>query len=174
MDFKIPKHSIIYLLVCLSGILIFPLLGILPSYSTLARIEDKREDLNARLEEQKTLGPLYKTLQGQKKKNLPRLLPFSRPALVQGAPMGELNEKFKEAARLANVELLSLTPVISSLSSSSTSLTMEATARGDFLAFRKFIIGLEGLPSLEHIEEIRMEQTPRGTELKLTFRVLRG
>jgi hypothetical protein len=54
MTMKIPRQSIIYLLFCLIGILIFILAGILPNNWTMAELAKQTTDAQFRLEEQRT------------------------------------------------------------------------------------------------------------------------
>jgi len=66
---KIPKDSLIYLTFCLFGILLFLFLGILPSSRKVADLERDITEIKARIEEQKTLFPLYRELKKKRKEN---------------------------------------------------------------------------------------------------------
>jgi hypothetical protein len=169
MIVKFPKESIIYLAICLSGIIILFFFGLLPSHRSIAMLDGKIASTNLLIEEQQTLLPIYKELKLRAQKKGAWTLPFPVRSELPREKLAELTENIKRMSRMSNVDILSFTPALSSLSGNSKSLAMEVAAKGDFFSFRKFLIDLEGIPYLEHIEEIQIQQQAGGMELKIKF-----
>ncbi len=168
LDAKLPQQSLIYLIVCLSGVLVFILLGIIPAQRRLAGLERKIGEERLRLEEQSTLLPVYDILK-QRIHRREWILPFPQKAELPQEQLDQLGEKVNEIANQAGVAIVSYFPVVNSLASGSQSLAAEAALKGDFFSFRKFLTGLGGIACVTHIEEILMEQHPDGLEMKLKF-----
>ncbi len=63
LNLPIPQQSLVYLGVCLTGVLIFAFGGIVPAYRTLAGLDARAASIRQQIEEQKVLLPFYKTLQ---------------------------------------------------------------------------------------------------------------
>ena len=174
MGVKIPQDSMVYLLVCISGLVIFIFLGLVPSHRNLAGLESKIGEVNLRIEEQKTLAPIYQTLKQKTRKSVPGALPFpakTEPAQVQAE---QIMEGIKDVAVKANLGALSITPNLSYLSGNPRSLDLELTASGDFFSFRKFLTALGGVNFVEHIEEIQIQQSPDALQLKIKHWIARS
>ena len=170
---KIPQQSIIYLLFCLSGVLIFLFLGIIPSQHRLAGLDAQLAETRLRLEERKTLMPIYDALRQKTRKHADRVLPFPQRSELPREQLALLNNRINETARQAKVEVISLAPSLNALASSSKYLTIEAVLHGDFFAFRKFLTGLGDVPYLEHIEEIQILENSEVMELRVKFSITR-
>ncbi|HYA15220.1 MAG TPA: hypothetical protein VEF33_12855, partial [Syntrophales bacterium] len=56
---KTPRRTIIYALICLSGILFVVLAGVVPKQFSLARLDQKIKSIQFQIEEQKRLYPMY-------------------------------------------------------------------------------------------------------------------
>lgn len=175
MDDKFPQQSVVYLLMCLLGIMIFLFLGVVPSQRTLEGLEKKIGEAKLRIEEQKTMAPLYQILKQKTQKQGVRTLPMPAKSELGRTQMDQLNRKVKEISSNAHVEIVSLMPALAlgSLAGDARFLAMEAAIKGDFSSFRNFLIGLGGVPYVEHIEEIQMQLHPNGMELKVKFWIAR-
>ncbi len=174
MGVKFPQQSVIYLLLCLFGMGAFILLGIVPSQKELAGLEEKITATKMRIEEQKTLSPLYQALGQRAKKQGAWVLPFPSKSELPREQMDQISAAVKAIAGRSNVALLSFTPALNTLSADSRFMEMNLTARGDFLSFRKLITGIGGLPYVEHVEEIHIHQEPEHLELRLKLWVALG
>lgn len=174
MGIKIPQQSIIYLAVCSLGIIIFILLGLVPTQRDLTSLNEKIANAKLRIEEQKALQPVYRTVTEMAKQQGTRSLPFPPVSALPRAQVDQLSNTVEQLARKANLTVVSVMPAVSALAGSPQSLAMEALVRGDFFAFRKFLTGLGGIPSLECIEELQMQQSADGMELKVKFWIARS
>jgi len=65
------------------------------------------------------------------------------------------------------METISISPDVNSLANQSRSLLMHTVIRGDFMSFRKFLIGVGELPYLERFEEIEIRQDPDFMEFRM-------
>ncbi len=61
--FQMPKSSIRYLLICLGGVALVIVIGILPMWYAMTSLDKQEKDLVLRIEEQEQLAPLYQVLQ---------------------------------------------------------------------------------------------------------------
>ncbi len=179
MDFKgIPQQSVIYLLICLSGVIIFIALGILPTQRTLSELNGKIAETKVRIEEQKTLVSIYQTLKqrAQKKetqKQGARTLFLPVKAAPERVEMERLTATVEGISRRANLQMISLAPALSSLGGDSKTMAVEMVVRGEFHSFRRILIGLGELPYIDHVEEMQFQQNQDGTELRVKFWVNR-
>jgi hypothetical protein len=169
---KFPKESMIYLAICLSGLIILLFFGLVPSQRSITRLDAKIDQTKLLIEEQQTLLPIYKELKKKAEKKVAWTLPFPARIELPRENLEELAANIKRLSRLSNVDILSLNPALSSLSGNKKYLEMEIVAKGDFYSFRKFLIDLEGIPYLERIEEIQIQQNVGGMELKVKLWIL--
>ncbi len=174
MGDKFPQQSVVYLVICLSGIAIFVFLGIVPSQRSLGELNSRIAAAGLRIEEQRTLSPVYQALKEKSHKRATLSLPCPAVKELPRTDMDRLNNSVKEAAGGAKVQIVSLKPALNSLAENSRSLAIEASVKGDFFALRKFLIGLGGISFIEQIEEIQIHQGDDSTELKVRFRIVRG
>ena len=171
---NISQKSVIYLIVCLAGILIFLLLEIVPHNRELASLEGKITDIKSHIEEQKALFPIYLAIKQKTQKKKTPVLPFPAKSKLAGAPMAQVNANIKEIAGKANTELVAVTPSLGSSAGSSGYMALEVSAKGNFPSFRKFLIGLEGVGYVEHIEDIQIQQNLNAMEIKIKLWVARS
>lgn len=163
----IPKRNIIYSLLCLTGILFIILAGIIPNQLSLARLDKKIKSIQFQIEEQKSLYPIYQDLQKKTEARNSKVLPLpKRNALLQ-TQLDSIPATFIEIARKVNLDMVSASPDLNSLSGESKLLPVNAVVRGNFFNFRKFLILLGGVPYLERIEEIQIQQNEDTMEFKI-------
>jgi hypothetical protein len=165
-NINIPRHSVTYFLVCLFGILVFVFVGIIPSYKSIAGLNQRIEEMKFQMEEQKSLFPIYQSLNKQMQKSESESLPFPPRAKLATGQIDKLVSMVRDVAGQNKVALVSATPDLKSLTNDSKSLLLNMTVTGDFFSFRKFLIGIVSIPYLERIEEIQMQQTPDNLEMK--------
>ena len=163
----IPKRSMVYLLICLCGVLIIFAAGIIPEYFSSARLDQQIKSIQFQIEEQKRLYPIHQILQDKTHKKDGRTLPFPKKNFLSRTQMDAVPETFREIAKKANLDIVSASPDLNNLGSESSFLPINAVIRGDFFNFRKFLIGLGEIPYLERIEEIQIQQNEDTMELKM-------
>jgi hypothetical protein len=174
MTMKIPRQSIIYLLFCLIGILIFILAGILPNNWTMAELAKQTTDAQFRLEEQRTLSPFHKSLQDKSLKKESEILPLPGKGKLERTKIDTLPVTFGAFAKMSGMALTSAIPNLNALTGDAPFLSVNVILRGDFNNFRKFLIHIGGNPYMQHIEEITIQQQPDNKEFRLKIWVAVG
>ena len=153
----LPAQSLLYLLICAGGITGFFLLAIHPYHNYLTGLDREIKTIEAQIEEQKRLFPLYKDL--LKKMNITQkgTLPFPRKGKLDREKTDEISSIFEEMARKSNLSPVSIVPDVTSLVQGSGLLSISLRMKGDFFQFRDFLARLNEMPFLEHIEEIQIQ-----------------
>jgi len=163
----IPKRSIGVFFACLSGVVLIVLAGIVPQQRSVARIDNRIASLQFEIEEQKKLQPYYKVLQTAPKSGRIKGLPLPAKTPISRTKVDTVSSIIREEARKARIDMVSAFPDLYTLGGEQKFLLVNATLKGDFLNFRKFLIGLGGVPCLEGIEEIHIQQNEDGMEFKM-------
>lgn len=174
MAVTFPKQSVIYLVLCLTGILIFVLAGILPNSRTMAELSAKAEDARFRLEEQRALSPFPKPLRDKSERKESEILPLPAKGILGQDKINTLPATFTAAARVSGMSLVSAIPNLTALTGDAQALSVNVVLRGDFVHFRKFLIHLGGIPYMKQIEEIAIQQKPDTKEFRLKIWVALG
>lgn len=174
MNIKFSRQSIIYLLLCLTGILIFILAGILPNSRTMAELSQKTTDAQFQFEEQRELSPFQKSLQDKSEKKESETLPLPAKGILAQAKINTIPMTFSTAARMSGMSLVSAIPNLNALTGDAQFLSVNVILKGDFINLRKFLIHLGGIPYVKQIEEIAIQQKPDTKEFRLKIWVAVG
>jgi Tfp pilus assembly protein PilO len=174
MTTKFPRQSLIYLLLCLTGILTFILAGILPNIRTMAELSTKTTDVQFQLEEQRELSPFQKSLQDKSEKTESEILPLPAKGILVQTKIDTLPMTFSTTAKMSGMSLVSAIPNLNALTGDAQSLSVNVVLRGDFINLRKFLITLGGIPYMKQIEEIAIQQKPDTKEFRLKVWVAVG
>jgi len=167
------KGSFSYLLVGVVAILIFFVIGFY-NYRSLNDLESDINKVKADIEEQRVMAPLYKELIEKLKVKTTKRLPFPARAKLPKEQHEQITTIFGDLARKANLEVVSITPDINSLTGGSGLLVVNAALKGDFFNFRNYLIELGNVPYLEHLGEIQIQTMPVGKEFRLKLWVAVG
>ncbi|MBU1053655.1 MAG: hypothetical protein KKC46_07480 [Proteobacteria bacterium] len=170
-DIMIPKRALFYMALCLSGIIIIILIGIIPNWISLIKLDRKATDLKIQLEEQKQIYPIYSMLKNNDHQNYQMALPFPVKNKLLRESIGLFPVTLESIAKEAGMDTISISPDINLLSSGSKFLFVNAVLRGDFLSFRRLLIGLGKIPYSESVEEIQIEQKKDAMEFILKIRI---
>jgi hypothetical protein len=160
-------QSLFIFVVCAVGILAFFLLIILPSQETSAELDQDIDRLNARIEEQRILTPVFHSLLKRANKEGPSELPSPEKAKLTHGDMNAISTVFQDIAGRHNLKLEEITTDVRSLIQESGYLLMRLRLSGDFFNIREFLIDIGSIPSLEHIEEINIRSTKISKEFRL-------
>ena len=162
-----PTQSLIFFLICSAGILVFIFLIILPSQNTAADLDKNIEELKARIDEQRILTPVFHSLLARAKGKNPTELPLTQKTKSARGEVKNISSQIKKIAQGCGLHLAEITPDVNSLKQSSGYLSMNIIVTGDFFNFRKFLIELGSIPSLESIQEIKIRPIEESREIKL-------
>lgn len=163
----IPAQSLIILFTCIAGIVLFVFLLILPRQDMAAELDKSIAELEKKIGEQRTLTPVFHNILSRaKNKEKPQLPLTTREKLARG-DMTKIFDQIKAIARVYNLNLQEITPDVNSLRETSGYLLIRLVVTGDFFNFREFLIDLGTIPSMVHIEELRIRSIEESREIKL-------
>jgi Tfp pilus assembly protein PilO len=164
---NIPQRSIAYILMCLTGLLIFLFAGIIPYQKTLKDLDKEILKNEAQIEKQKKLQPIYQSLVKQAGKQNIWMLPIPPPQLLPKSQLGKIASSIREAAGRAGMDMISVSPELNALTVEAKAIPINTVVRGNFMDLRKFILNLGSLPYLQSIEQVQIQQITD----KLEFRI---
>ena len=162
-------QSLLILIVCVVGILAFFLLIILPSQKSAEELDKDIAKLSARIEEQRILTPVFHSLLNRSKIGPPSDLPRPEKTKLSYGDINTISNLFQDIAARHNLNLEAVNTDVGSMVQDTGYLSMQLRLNGDFYKFRSFLVDLGSIPSLEHIEEIKIQpqKTSRQLEIKL-------
>jgi len=163
----LPTQSLIYFLVCGTGILVFVLLIIIPAQKSSAELDRDIDKLNAHIDEQRILRPIFDNLLKQVKKKSPTELPATKKNKLDRGDVSTSSERLLEIARRNDLKLHNIQTDVNALENNADYLLIRIHASGDFIKFRDFLVDLGNIPSLEQIEEIDIRAIENSREFKL-------
>lgn len=157
------------LIVCVVGILAFMLLIILPSEKSSKELDLEISKLNARMEEQRILTPVFHSLLKRSKIAPPSDLPVPERTKLTYGSINTISNVFQDIAARHNLKLEEIKTDVGSMVQDTGYLSMQLRLSGDFYKFREFLVDLGSIPSLEHIEEINIRplESIRELDIKL-------
>ena len=144
------------------------LIGVLPSYGDINTIRASIEELQADIQQQKTLLPIHLSLELRKKKSLPEGISVNELKPLKIEDLAELPDVFETLARESKVELVSATPQVRSLQDGREMLRIDALMRGEFLNFNILLKQLNEMRFVESIESLTIDVTNLGQEMMLS------
>lgn len=166
LSFDIPHKSKIYIAVGVIVVLLLILGGILPAGKKLmdldASIVAKKRDF----EEQKAFAPIFKSLKADSEKK-EMLLPMPPKAKLSQARIDTIPSTFRTAAKMSGMRLVSATPLLNAINGNSQSIPVDVILRGRVIDFRRFLIQLGGIPYIQQVEEITIQDKAETREFKI-------
>jgi len=166
-NINIHQNSIWYMVTYSGIIFLIVLMGIIPLYRYNSNLIEKNKKLINQIEEQKELGPTYLTLLKTMENKNVRILPNPEKKTIPRGEAAKFQDDIRTIAGKAGLMTISLTPDLSALAGSSTSLLHNVVLKGELANFRKMLIGLGAVPYLDKIEEISIQQNPDSMEFSM-------
>lgn len=159
----IPRRVIIIHLSWFGSLLLFMLVVILPLQGFRTGLDEQLNDIQNQLNEQKSLQPIYQSLKTKSQASAVGILPIPEGGKLSRDLISTAPSTIGRIAKNTSMKTMSISLDVNSLANQSRSLLMHAVIRGDFMNFRKFIIGIGELPYLEKLETIEIRQGPDST-----------
>ena len=166
-NIDINPNSLWYIVIYSGIIFLFVLVGIFPLYHYNSNLIEKNKELKNQIEEQKELKPVYLNLLKTLNNKGLRILPNPEKKTIPRGEAGKFQDDIRLIAGRAGLMTVSLKPDLSTLDGSSTSLLHNLVLKGEFVNFRKMLIGLGAIPYLDRIEEISCQQGTDYMEFKM-------
>jgi hypothetical protein len=160
-------QSLVIFAVCAVGIVAFWVLIILPAQKAEKELDLDIDRLNARIEEQRILTPVFHSLLERSKIKGLSGLPAPEKSKLSHGDISAISTELQDIARRNKLKLDEITTDVNSLVQDSGYLVMRLHLSGDFFDMRKFLIDIGTVPSLEHIEEIAIRSGKASKELNL-------
>ena len=167
----ISKQTLTNMTICLAGLLVIVLAGIIPNFISSARLDREISSVQFRLEEQDKLYPVWQLLKNKAQHKVLMVLPFPAKDRLSRKSIDLFPATFKDMAKKAGMDVISISPDLNSLSDSSNFLIVNAVIRGDFFNFRKLLVNLGEVPYSERVEEILIQQNQDNMEFRMKIRL---
>lgn len=156
---KLPTKNIMVIVLFGGGIIFFVLLSVFPNYIAYSHIENEINTLKNQIEEQKILSPIFNDLSNKASFQDPEDLPFPKKEKLSKNETGNISGIIQNIILLNDFKLNSILTDVAGLMNGSGMLKMNIEISGDFMNLRNLILQLGTLPYLEHIENIRIDNT---------------
>ena len=163
---KIPRQSIIYFLLCLSGVLVFVFAGILPYQWSIAGLDEEISKVRSNIAVQEELYPIYMSLAKKAQAKSGSALPIPAKGVLPRSQMDRIPAIVREMAARSGMNVTSVSPDLSTLTGNTQEMPVRIVMKGDFLKFRKFLLGLGSVPYVDRVDEIQIQQNPDRLEFR--------
>jgi hypothetical protein len=170
----IPRRTAIIQFSWLGALLILGLVFMFPVQRSTAGLDGQIKDIRVQIEEQKALQPIYQALKAKNQTTAAAasILPIPESAKLSKDLVRVVPSTVRRIAKNSDMEMISVSPDVTSLANESRHLLVRAVLRGDFMNFRKFLIGVGELSYLERLEEIEIQQDPNFMEFRIKMRLM--
>lgn len=155
----LPTRNIMVIILFGAGVLFFLLLSIFPNYIAYSNIENEIDTLKNQIEEQKILSPIFTALSDKTRFKEPENLPFPTKEKLPKEETLNLSGIIQNIILSNDFKINSILTDVSGLIDGSGLLKMNIDISGAFMNLRDLILQLGSLPYLDHIENIRVDNT---------------
>lgn len=171
ININMHRGSIYYLMLCLFGVMVFVFAGIIPTATSIDRFSKKMTQLNDRIKEHNALKPTYDTLVKSVQGKDTRVLPLPARKKLSRTEIETVFSTFKEIGVRAGVDTVSINPDLNLMAKEPGSMVINTSFRGEFLNFRKVLIGIGALPYVESIDGITIDHTLLKKDMRVKVRL---
>ena len=163
----LPTQSLIYILTCGGGVIVFIFLIIIPNQNTSTELDQEIEKLNDRIEQQGILRPVFDTLLDRAKREKSTELPTIKKVKLNRDDINKVSEIIQDMAGRHDLKVQDVRTDANEIMNNTGYMLMRVQVTGDFIKFREFMMDLGTIPSLELIEEINIRAIEGNREYKL-------
>ena len=143
------------------------MLIILPAQRLSAELDRDIENLQSRIEEQKILSPVFKSLFAKTKTTEPQNLPAPNRTKLTRAEISGVPKRLQQLAAAHRLNVREIVPEVNTLTDASGRFLIRFAATGEFSDLRGLLIDLGALPYFESVEEIDIRAVEGGREFGL-------
>lgn len=166
---KLPPKTALYLLVGLGVLVLFVLLGIVPMFQSLGRLDDSIVQTRFRIEEQNVLHPIYQRMLGIAAAGGAKAPELPKKQSLNQSQVSQLTDTLAQVIIKSGLEVRTVVPDPSSLSLGSKSLAVTIHVRGATERFRAFLADLALQPSFENVETLVLTPSAGSMEYAVKF-----
>ncbi|MGE5255661.1 MAG: hypothetical protein ACM3KE_03265 [Hyphomicrobiales bacterium] len=163
----LPTQSLVLLILCGAGILVFLVFIILPGKRLSAELDRDIDRLKSRIEEQKILSPVFKNLFEKSKSSASQGPTASTRAKLTRAEIAGVPKRLQDLAASHGLRVREIIPEVNTLTDASGRFLLRLSAVGQFVDLRGFMIAVGSLPFFDSIEEIDVRAVEGGEEFGL-------
>ncbi|HXW69773.1 MAG TPA: hypothetical protein VEJ88_09235 [Dissulfurispiraceae bacterium] len=170
-NIPVPRECMSNLLVSLAAVLVFLCAVIIPAYLSIADLEQKINNAQYRLEQNKTLAPLYASLAKAPGADVPALVVPAKTPLKR-ADISSALAAVRNIAGKASVAVININPDLNEASAHTQSLALDVSLRGSFENFRTVLANIGALPYVEQLESLSILREPNGQALDFKMKII--
>lgn len=164
---KLPGQTLSIFFLCTAIVAVSYILMLYPNTKLLSNLDGEINSLQNQIDEQKMLSPNYKKFLKMTQEDMSGSLPSPPKSKLPQHKIETLPIHFREMAHEDDLDPVSITMDIKSLANEPGFLMINTLVKGDLLNFRNFLIKLQEVPYIEHMETISIE----GALLSKNFRL---
>ncbi len=168
---RIPGRSIIYFVICAVILVIFYFGAVYPHQRALEAVNAKTAQIANLMEKQKSLSPLYEAMVKKGEHQIRGTLPVPDGKALSRRDLETVSPLFSAIAEESGMQVVSIRPDVLKLTEQSKDMTVTIHLRGAFFDFRKFLVGVGGVPSLKRVETIEITQEEDQKQFYVTVRL---
>ena len=169
--FKIHSSNLVYLAICLAGIVAFFFVGIYPNLTALQSIDQDIAALNQKAEKQALLYPVYLKLFQEVMHKSPEKLTAPESKKITHDNLSRINDIFEKLAAESHTAFISAIPDTSNYLEDTGYFSLNVAFHGDFFNLRNVLLGICRLPYLESIDAMQFEATDTDKQLRFQIRL---
>ncbi len=173
---KLPRHSLVFILICAAGVLAYWCLAIFPFQRSQRLLEREIAQIQRQLKAQQALLPIYSRLLAMRQKVPAAAGDLALPLLVAGLAPQEMRSLPARIGTLAMQQGLLLEHVqldVESLISEAGQQGVSVLLRGAPDGFRRFVVQMgRQFPSLVAIEKLEIRSLQGRSDLELDLKLL--
>ncbi|MFP4476339.1 MAG: hypothetical protein ACLFOY_12335 [Desulfatibacillaceae bacterium] len=171
--FRMPQQSVLYLLVCVVGLLAFVFLGPYASYEKTRELEARITELRGKIATQEVLHPVHDQLRSRLTAPLPTALEIPPSAPVPDPSPQRVRGNLFDVAHRTGLVPVDASFELNSFGTDKEHILVAFQATGEFENLRNFLVELAELPHLDKVLELNITHSPEGRELKTRLRLFR-
>jgi Tfp pilus assembly protein PilO len=170
----VPGQSALYIGLCLIGVLIFVLGGILPAAMAMKSLDLQTLLVRQKLQEQRTLLPYLQVMKAEASRKSSQGNILQQKGKLPRSEIASLSFIIADKAKKSGMTIVSVAPRLAELSGESAFLPVEVVLQGKYSDFRVFLINIGELNFLDKIDELAIQQNRDGKEYSLTLLIAVG
>lgn len=154
---KISSSNLVYLAICVAGIVAFFFVGIFPNIRFMNELKTEARELTQKVRSQELLYPIYRQLIKEVQQPIPTKLVLPEKASLSQEELNRINAIFRRTAENSGTVFLRAVPDASSYLEDAEHLSVQVSFKGDFFNLRNLLFDLCALPFLDAIDQMRIE-----------------
>lgn len=162
-----PAQSLILILMCVVGMLVFIFLFILPTQRTSAELDKRIEEKQGQIDRQQILKPVFERMLVKATTKSPTRLPMVEKAKLSRGDMKKISTQIQSLIQRNNLQLKEITPDVNSSKERPGYLLIRLAVTGDFFNFRKFLLDLASIPAMVHMQQVTIRSIEESREMKV-------